>query len=225
LQQLLAQLGYLAPTWTPSGALRSPASSAAQVAAAYSPPPGLLTWRRGYPPALRGIWQQGMPNLIDTGAIRAFESEQGLTMDGIAGPQVWSALLRDAATGQRNTNGYTYALASKASPETLSIWHGGLEVFHSLANTGIAASPTANGTFPVYERLRSQVMQGTNPDGSHYADPVQYVAYFNGGDAVHYIPRASYGWPQSLGCVELPLAQAAAAWGYLTYGSLVTVTG
>ena len=201
------------------------ASSAAQVAAAYSPPPGLLTWRRGYPQALHGIWQQGTPNLVDTGAIRAFESQQGLTMDGIAGPQVWSALLRDAATGQRNTNGYTYALASKASPETLSIWHDGLEVFHSLANTGIAASPTANGAFPVYERLRSQVMQGTNPDSSHYADPVQYVAYFNGGDAVHYIPRASYGWPQSLGCVELPLAQAAAAWSYLTYGSLVTVTG
>ena len=29
-------------------------------------------------------------------------------------------------------------------------------------------------------------MSGTNPDGSHYSDPgVPYVAYFNGGDAVH----------------------------------------
>ncbi|HUA70126.1 MAG TPA: L,D-transpeptidase [Solirubrobacteraceae bacterium] len=82
---------------------------------------------------------------------------------------------------------------------------------------------TATGTFPVYERLRSQTMQGTNPDGSHYADFVQRVAYFNGGDAVHYIPRASYGSPQSLGCVELPYDAAEQAWGYLTYGTLVTV--
>jgi hypothetical protein len=53
---------------------------------------------------------------------------------------------------------------------------------------------------------------------------VQNVSYFNGGDAVHYFPRGSYGWPQSLGCVELPLAQSAVAYHYLTYGSLVTVS-
>ena len=70
-----------------------------------------------------------------------------------------------------------------------------------------------------------QIMQGTNPDGSKYADPVYYVSYFDGGDAVHYFPRYSYGWYQSLGCVELPWDAAKQAWPYLTYGSLVTVTG
>jgi hypothetical protein len=63
-----------------------------------------------------------------------------------------------------------------------------------------------------------------NPNGSHYADPVQHVSYFNGGDAVHYIPRG-YGYEQSLGCVELPYDQAKAAYPYLTYGSLMTVSG
>jgi hypothetical protein len=67
-------------------------------------------------------------------------------------------------------------------------------------------------------------MQGTNPDGSHYADYVQWVAYFNGGDAVHYIPRSFWGYPQSLGCIEVPYSAAERAWGYLTYGTLVTVT-
>jgi lipoprotein-anchoring transpeptidase ErfK/SrfK len=100
-----------------------------------------------------------------------------------------------------------------------------VEVLYTPANTGIAAAPTAERTFPVYERLRSQVMTGTNPDGSHYADFVQWVAYFNGGDAVHYMPRSEYGTPQSLGCIELPYAAAERAWGYLTYGTLVTVTG
>jgi peptidoglycan hydrolase-like protein with peptidoglycan-binding domain len=225
LQQLLAQLGYLPLTWTPGGAAIQPADTAAQLAAAYNPPSGSFSWQGGYPSQLNSFWQEGSANLIDTGAVRAFQSDAGLTMDGVAGPAVWSALLKAVAAGQHNTNGYTYALASKGSPETLTIWHDGRQVFQNAANTGIPVAPTADGTFPVYERLRNQIMQGTNPDGSHYSDPVQYVAYFNGGDAVHYFPRGSYGWPQSLGCVELPLGPAAVAWPYLTYGSLVTVTG
>ena len=67
-------------------------------------------------------------------------------------------------------------------------------------------------------------MKGTNPDGSKYADPVAWVAYFHGGEAVHNFPRYSYGFPQSLGCVELPWAPAKRVWPYLTYGTLVTVT-
>jgi peptidoglycan hydrolase-like protein with peptidoglycan-binding domain len=165
----------------------------------------------------------GKPGLIAAGAIRAFESQQGLTMDGVAGPTVWRRLLRAAAKGASNPSGYTYAVASKASPETLTIWHNGHVVLHTLANTGISVAPTASGTFPVYLRYAFQIMRGTNPDGSKYADPVQNVAYFNGGDAVHYFPRATFGWPQSLGCVELPLPQSAVAYRYLTYGSLVTV--
>jgi lipoprotein-anchoring transpeptidase ErfK/SrfK len=42
---------------------------------------------------------------------------------------------------------------------------------------------------------------------------------------VHSMKRASYGTAQSLGCVELPLSEAKQAYPYLTYGSLVTVTG
>ena len=124
-----------------------------------------------------------------------------------------------------NQNGYTYAVASKSTPETLTIYHNGHVVLRTLANTGIPVSPTVDGTFPVYERFRFQIMRGVNPDGSAYADPVSYVSYFNGGDAVHYFPRGSYGFQQSLGCVELPWNSAARAYPYLTYGSLVTVTG
>ncbi len=75
----------------------------------------------------------------------------------------------------------------------------------------------------MYLRYYFQVMNGTNPDGSKYSDPVYFVSYFNGGDAVHYFPRGTYGWPQSLGCVELPYTAAEHAYPYLTYGSLVTV--
>jgi hypothetical protein len=76
-------------------------------------------------------------------------------------------------------------VASQGSPETLTIWHDGSIVLSSPANTGIPAAPTANGTFPVYLRYLFQVMRGTNPDGSSYADPVSFIGYFNGGEAVH----------------------------------------
>jgi len=225
LQQLLSALGYLPLRW--AAATTSPARSDAnaQVSAAYSPPAGTFTWQSGYPAILRTFWHRGADSLIQQGAIRAFEYDHGLTMDGSAGPSVWRSLLADIASGKGNPHGYTYALASKSSPETLTIWHNGHVVLHTLANTGIPVVPTADGTFAVYLRYYYQIMKGTNPDGSKYADPVYYVAYFNGGDAVHYFPRASYGYPQSLGCVELPWDQAKVAWPYLTYGTLVTVAG
>jgi len=49
------------------------------------------------------------------------------------------------------------------------------------------------------------------------------VAYFNGGDAVHQFPRPGYGWPQSLGCVELPSSTAENIWGTDPIGTLVSV--
>jgi L,D-transpeptidase catalytic domain len=68
-------------------------------------------------------------------------------------------------------------------------------------------------------------MRGLMPNGARYADPVKFVSFFNGDYAVHSMDRASYGLPQSLGCVELPLTEAQQVWPYLTYGTLVTVTG
>ena len=226
LDQLLAQLGYLPLTWTPASGAASPAAAdaSAQRSAAFSPPAGTFAWQHGYPRELRTFWQAGQPSLVLKGAVMAFEFAHGLTMDGIAGPAVWRDVFKAVAGGQQNTQGYTYARATKDSPETLTIWHNGHRVFRSLANTGIPVAPTADGTAPVYLRYRYQVMKGTNPDGSKYADPVQFVAYFRAGEAVHYFPRYSYGFPQSLGCVELPLTAAAKAWPYLTYGSLVTVS-
>jgi L,D-transpeptidase catalytic domain len=201
----------------------NPGNASAQLSAAYQPPAGSFTMQHGYPASLGGFWHPGQMNLVTTGAIMAFESQHGMQLDGLASPAVWTALLHAAADQDTNTTGYTYAIASKVAPESLTIWHDGRQVFRSYANTGIPIDPTADGTFPVYLRYRFQVMQGTNPDGSHYADPVEWVSYFHEGEAVHYFPRYSYGWPQSLGCVELPYTAAEQAWPYLTYGSLVTV--
>jgi peptidoglycan hydrolase-like protein with peptidoglycan-binding domain len=223
LKQVLAQLGYLPLKWKPQDATApQPDSMPTELAAVYQPPAGKFVWRRGYPSILASFWG-GQSSLIMNGAIRAFQSNHGLLMTGVMTTALWRDLLRAAAKGEDNPNGYTYALASKGSPETLTVWHNGHVIMHTLANTGIPAAPTADGTNPVYLRYRFQIMKGTNPDGSKYADPVAWVAYFSAGEAVHYFPRGSYGFPQSLGCVELPYTQARQVWPYLTYGTLVTV--
>jgi peptidoglycan hydrolase-like protein with peptidoglycan-binding domain len=232
LQQLLAQLGYLPLNWAPAGSAdaapagsadAAPAGTNAQLSAAYSPPAGAFSWQPGYPRQLRTFWRQGRSSLVLTGAVMAFESDHGMPLDGIAGPAVWTALLKAVARGQDNTHGYSYARATEKLPESLTIWHNGRVVFRNAANTGIPVAPTTIGTAPVYLRYTFQIMKGTNPDGSKYADPVSWVSYFRAGEAVHYFPRYSYGFPQSLGCVELPYGPAKKAWPYLTYGTLVTV--
>jgi hypothetical protein len=164
--------------------------------------------------------------VIARGAIMAFESVAGLPTDGAISAGEIAALQGAAsnpAGADANPSGFSYAVASEANPESLTVWHNGAVVETAPANTGGSGTPTAKGSFPVYLRLRNQVMRGTNPNGTTYADPVQFVAYFNGGDALHYMPRTSYGDPQSLGCVELPLTAASTTWPYMTLGSIVTV--
>ena len=109
-------------------------------------------------------------------------------------------------------------------PQSLNLWHNGRVILKSPGNTGVPAAPTQLGTYPVFEHISSGTMSGTNPDGSHYVDPgIRYISYFHHGDAIHAFNRASFGTPQSLGCVELPLAAAAKVWPYTPIGTLVTV--
>jgi hypothetical protein len=232
LDELLSQLKYIPLTWAaadPAGNVPA-ADARAQLAAAYDPPAGAFTFDSGYPHALTSMWSAGTGNEIVDGAIRTFEYDQNLTMDGDAGRQVWSRLLAAIAKGQQNQHGYTYVWVTQAGTEHLDLYHDGKLAITSLANTGIAGRDTVDGTFPVYLRYTVTQMQGTNPDGTPYNDTVYWVSYFNGGDAVHAFPRDGYGWYQSLGCVELPYngsgpGVAENVWNLITYGTLVTVTG
>ncbi|HLX31714.1 MAG TPA: L,D-transpeptidase family protein [Gaiellaceae bacterium] len=221
LQEILARLGYLPVRW--SGP--SPSTPSAELDAAVSPPDGTFSWRFANTPAsLTRLWQPGRWNVVTAGAVMTFEDEHGLTTDGVAGPAVWRALLRDDLAGRRRPGGYSYVFVHEAIPQSLHLWHNGKVILTSPGNTGIASAPTAQGTWPVFEHISSGTMSGTNPDGSHYDDPgVRWISYFHGGDALHAFPRASYGTPQSLGCVELPYTAAEQVWPYTPIGTLVTI--
>jgi peptidoglycan hydrolase-like protein with peptidoglycan-binding domain len=226
VQQILAQKGYLPVKWTPTG---KPVAHtiAAEARAAVEPPAGTFTWRYHHtPPELKAQWTPGTDNEVTRGAVMTFQNASGLATDAEVGPSVWRALLAAAVhgTGTSPIKGYSYVFVHKAEPQKLSLWHSGHVIITSPGNTGVPAAPTQNGTFPVFEHLPETTMSGTNPDGTTYHDPgIKWVSYFNGGDALHAFPRASFGTPQSLGCVELPLASAAAIYPYTPIGTLVTI--
>ena len=223
LQEILARLGYLPLRWRPAADL--PATPAAEVEAAVSAPPGHFSWRYPQTPAsLRTLWKPGAWNVVTQGAVMRFQDEHGLATDGVAGTQVWRTLLRDDLSGRRSDAGYSYVFVHETIPQSLSLWHDGRVIVTSPGNTGIAEAPTAPGTWPVFEHIPVGTMSGTNPDGSHYNDPgIRWISYFHGGDALHAFPRASFGTPQSLGCVELPEDAAARVWPYTPVGTLVTI--
>lgn len=224
LQQLLAELSYLPLTFTASTPELD--GRRAQGVMAFDPPQGSFAMRfPSTPEPLANLWKPGQLTAMTTGAVMAFENVHKLDADGVPGPAVWSALLQDAADHVVDPQPYTWAWTTMSRPETLRIWSNGAFVFSSKANTGIAAAPTPKGSWPVFARFRSQTMQGTNPDGTKYKDPgVPYINYFYQGDAIHGFKRASYGSPQSLGCVELPYDAAAQVWSLIDYGTVVTVT-
>ena len=216
LNQLLAQLGYLPLRFVPTGPFH-PTSSAAQR--------GSFTWRwTNVPTGLTGLWRPNAYTVITQGAIMAFESARGLPTDGVASPAVWDALLHAVATHHVSTATYNYVDVNTALPQTLTVYVNMRPIYHTLVNTGISVRPTALTTTPVFLRFVTTTMSGTNPDGSHYSDPgIPWVSYFNGGEALHGFIRGSYGWPQSLGCVEMPFANAQVVFPYTPIGTLVTV--
>jgi peptidoglycan hydrolase-like protein with peptidoglycan-binding domain len=221
-QQLLAQLGYLPLRFSSTHAVAR--TAAAQERAAIDPPAGRFSWRYpNLPGSLAAAWQPGTSNVVMRGAVMAFENAHQLETDGIVGPAVWRALIHAEIADQRTSASYTYVEVSESS-ETLELWNDGSIRLTTPVNTGIASAPTELGTFTVYEHIESGTMSGTNPDGSHYEDPgVPWISYFNGGDALHGFERAQYGFPQSLGCVEMPPATAARVWPYTPIGTLVHV--
>jgi lipoprotein-anchoring transpeptidase ErfK/SrfK len=167
----------------------------------------------------------GQLDATTKGALMVFQSEHEIEPTGTLEAATWKALLKAAETDKRNPSPYTFVTVTESLPETLEVHRGGHVVFSTPANTGVPGAETAQGIFPVYSRFVSTTMTGTDVDGTKYTVPdVPWVNYFNGGDAVHGYPRASYGFPQSNGCVELPIEAAAQVYPLLKIGDLVEIS-
>ncbi len=187
---------------------------------------GSFVWRYpALPAVLRSLWSVGTNNVVLKGALMSFQNAQGdLATTGSMNTPTWQALVRAVLDKQRDPQNYNYVYVSKAQPEHLELYENGRVTFHTLVNTGVYAAPTVAGTYPVYLRFTVTTMSGLLPNGKPYHDTgIPWVSYFNGGDALHGFIRSSYGFPQSLGCVEMPFAEAATLWPHTPIGTLVTI--
>lgn len=219
MQEWLAELDYLPVSFTPSSS-----ASTANWQAAYSAPNGSFSWRYAdVPESLEDLWSPTNWSVITQGAVYSFEHQHGLALTPTPGAQFWAALRQAVIAHQVDTTPYAYIYVSETLPERLWLYVGGKVILTTLANTGIPQTPTTIGTFPVQIRTPFQIMKGTNPDGTPYADPVHWINYFHGSEAVHGFLRASYGFPQSLGCVEVPIPEAQKIYPHLYIGALVSV--
>ncbi len=188
---------------------------------AFDPSPETPDARVDDAPAL----EYGQLDETTKGALTVFQSEHEIEPTGTPEAATWKALLRAAEKHERNPSPYTFVTVTESLPETLEVHHDDRVVFSTPANTGVPGAETAQGIFPIYSRFVSTTMTGTDVDGTKYTVPdVPWVSYFNGGDAVHGYPRASYGFPQSNGCVELPIEAAAQVYPMLKLGDIVEVS-
>jgi lipoprotein-anchoring transpeptidase ErfK/SrfK len=226
-QELLAELHYLPLRFGPNAsisALRTEATTPVLVRTTAEP--GVFTWRYpNTPKVLSSLWTAGQENVVTEGALMTFEAQLGLPEYELIVPEVWDALTAATAKRDQNTKRYHYLMVSETLPEQLVVWQDGTDVYTTPVNTGATGATTPIGTWPVYARFTVTTMKGTDPDGVEYnIKNVPWVAYFYGGDAVHGFVRSGYGYPQSNGCVELPVGNSKLVWGMDPIGTLVTIT-
>jgi len=129
----------------------------------------------------------------------SFQADHALTPNGDVGAALWTALIGALASDTVNTGGYNYALANKTAPESLTIYHDGDVVLRSPSEYRHRRFSDARRNISRLHASSTTSHARHKPNGQHYADLVQYIAYFHGNDAVHYMDRADYGIPQSLG--------------------------
>lgn len=217
---------------TGSSTAGSPSSGSSTVSPGQADPAAALTFRyAGTPASVQALWQPGVDNTMTQGAIVQFERVHGIE-DGsyppygtTVTPTVWNALIQASLADAQDPDAYSVAEVSEASPEQLVLWSNGTSALTTLVNTGVPGGATPTGSYFVYLRYTEQTMHGYTTTGQPYTYPdVPDVNYFSGNFAIHGFGRASYGFPQSQGCVELPLNEAPVVYSYLHYGSLVVIS-
>ena len=225
LQQALARLGYIGARLHPRYDVHianGPETRREAAEHAFHPPRGALAPHPAdAPPA-----QMGQLDATTRGALEVYQADRGLEATGEPNTATWESLFYDETVNRRDSSPYTWVTVSESLPETLEVHRGNHVVFTTPVNTGVPGAETALGIYPIYARYVSTTMAGEDVDGTKYDVPdVPWVNYFNGGDAVHGYPRESYGFPQSNGCVELPIEAAHTVFGMLAIGDIVEVNG
>ena len=210
LQEALARLGYLPYTLHGFVGASSTAALTRKQAArrAYALPPREARSRTC---TARRRWRWARSTRRRPAALEVFEGDHNLPITTTPSAALWAELLADETLGAARPQAVHMGDGDRDAPGDARGPRGSQGRALEPRPTPACPAPTPQqGIFPIYVRYVATTMIGTNVDGSHYDDPgVPWVNYFNGGDAVHGYVRPGYGYPQSNGCVELPIATAA----------------
>jgi lipoprotein-anchoring transpeptidase ErfK/SrfK len=146
-------------------------------------------------------------------AITAFQQWNGLSADGIAGPQTL-AKLRTAGAPRHATDGPPRRIEIyRAKGVTLLVDNGSVKrAIHSSAGKRGNETPTGS-----YRIQRKMLKDWSRP----YKTWMPYASYFHAGYALH--EGAVPAYPASHGCVRLPSWDAADVYRFATVGTAVVV--
>jgi len=187
--------------------------------------PGRYSWRdNGWPARLRATVAAGIEQHLHARAHHSFQADHGLVPNGDVEAGVWTSLIDALAANTVNTGGYNTRSLTQADPQSLTI----------LPRRGRRPSQSREHRHRRVSDARRHVprLHAVSATGHARHEPGRAALCGPGpvhrvlqrqSTRVHYMDRATTGIPQSLGCVELPLADAARAWPYLAYGTLVTI--
>jgi len=181
----------------------------------------VVTWQWDYPvipDELQNLTPTGPNSILYQSAMKSFQNDTGM-------PATYSNLALAYNNGNKSSKCFVWILVSKKLPERIKVWQNGSYVLESNCNTGIRNGLTPNGSFMIYARYRKFTMSGRWPinDKPYYDPDVPYVNFFYSGDAIHGFVRSSYGYPQSAGCIELPVNFSKQLFQYTYIGTVVTI--
>ena len=181
----------------------------------FQPPvPGKLVWTSG-----------SLASFVPSNPIPPTQPELMTIRGGLKGPQGSSGQYLSADVKRPFITASDQLIVVKESkPETLTLYKNGKAVFKTLANTGIPGAATPKGHFYIRSMALYANMRGTEPNGQPYYSPhVPWVMGLFGNIAIHGYIRSSYGFPQSVGCVELPVKQARILYHMVKVGTPVDI--
>jgi len=147
-------------------------------------------------------------------AVMAFQSWEGLTRDGVAGPQT-KAALRTAKRPRPSAKRPKRLMEVRIGKGVLMLVRNGRAVRTIHVSAGGPGTETPTGRYKVF---RKELMSWSVP----FSTWLPYASYFNNGIAFHEYPDVP-PYPASHGCVRVPAPEAKLVYRFARMGTTVVV--
>lgn len=149
------------------------------------------------------------------------ESEQFAYFDG-NNVEVPESVLKNEKTNVLGSVSESRWIEVDLSDQKLYAWEGNKLFLETLVSTGLPGTPTPQGEFRIWIKLRATKMEGGQGRGYYYLPNVPYVMFFENSEIASWRGyslhgtywHSDFGKPKSHGCVNLPtpIAQQLYQW-------------